>query len=248
LKIAVLAPEDRLPPLERGLAANGYEVVTPNSPSVPDLVALVFREKPAAVVVAAGIEKAAYAPLAQVYAEGCGLVALAYPTPDAGTLATVAGALGGAVVYPRPNDEGKLTIPGEEIRTAIEAVTTPRPAWLEEAQTDPLFATAINAVLEHGGMYSSRLLQQWLHISRPQAVSLASRIRALPGASPPTTTAPGMLVLPQVSYAQKGAQALLRGALAAAKLPIRKPRRPHTRRKHAAKGGAVGDQAVLEPP
>ncbi len=238
MKIALLAPEERAAVLRQGLANSGHEVHLPATPSVLELIRTVFQTKPAAVVVAAGIEKAAYAPLVQVYAEGCGIVALCYPAPDAGTLATVAGALGAAVVYPRPNDEGKLTIPGGDILTALDAVTSPRPVWLEAAQADPMLAAAIAAVLEHGGQYSVRLIQGWLHVDVRVASDMARRIKDLPGSMPPTARAPGILQLPQVTAAQKGAQALLRGVLAASKMGGRKGMRPHHRRRRSESGDA----------
>ncbi len=240
MKIALLAPEERAAILRQGLAASGHEVHFPTAPSVLELIRTVFQTKPAAVVVAAGIEKAAYAPLAQVYAEGCGIVALCYPAPDAGTLATVAGALGGAVVYPRQNEEGRLTIPGGDILTALDAVTSPRPAWLAEAQADPMLAAAVNAVLEHGGQYSVRLIQGWLHVDVRVASNMARRIRDMPGSTPPTARAPGLLRLPQVTAAQKGVQALLRGVLAASKMGGRKGMRPHHRRRIPKTSDAPG--------
>ncbi len=250
MKIAVLAPPERqaLTPL---LQRSGHEVLTPTPPTVAGLVALVRDAAPAVVVVSSGIPQAAYAPLAQVYAARCGIVALCYPSLDAGTLAVVVGALGGAVLHPRPNAEGRLTIRGADILAALDAVTSPRPAWLEAAQADPLFAAAVDAALAHGGMYSSRLLAAWLHVSLPTSRLLAHRIAALPGAQPPTHSAPGVLALPQAEAAGVGARALLRGVLSAAKLPIRKPRRRHKRQASGAqipRGGFRGPAPTLDPP
>lgn len=220
MKLAILAPPARAEGIKAILADYRHDGTV--SDSIARLISLVHQQQPAAVIVASGVENAAYAPLAQVYAQGCKIIALAYPAdPDAKTLATVAGALGGAVLYP---DEATGGVNPEQVMAALSTLTGQPPAWLQEATADPLLTLAISETLKAGGQYSSRLLADRLHCDEKVARSLAQRVSQLPGAMPPRAPNPGVLVLPGASAEAGGICAWLQGVLAASGVQPGKPR------------------------
>ncbi len=217
MKVLVLAG----PGIQAAIRSAGHDVVVPNT--VRAAIKLAAQERPEAAVVYSGADAAEYMPLGRLYARGMGLVALAGRDSRGDALAAVVGALGGAVLRPA---EGRSGFAAADILAALSAVTGEPPEWLPAVASDPMFAAAVDAALEHGGLYSSRLLQKWLHADIAAARALAKRLAELPGAMPPTQTAPGVLRLPGAEAQAKGVRALLAG-----KFPIRRARRARRRGK-----------------
>lgn len=209
------------PAIQSVIQSAGHEVIA--LVEVRAAVKVAAQQRPEAVVVYSGVADAEYMPLGRLYARGMGLVALAGRDARGDALAAVVGALGGAVLRPQ---EGRSGYASADILAALEAVTGQPPEWLPAVAADPMLAAAVDAALEHGGMYSSRLLARWLHVDDHAARVLSKRIAELPGALPPAQTAPGVLRLPGAEAQARGVRALLAG-----RFPIRKARRRAKRRK-----------------
>lgn len=217
MKVLVLAGQA----IRGVIQSAGHDVVVPDT--VRAAIKLAAQERPEAAVIYSGAEDAEYMPLGRLYARGMGLVALAGRDTRGDALAAVVGALGGAVLRPA---EGRSGFSAADILAALEAATGQPPEWLPSVAADPLLAAAVDASLAHGGLYSSRLVAKWLHVSYNVAAALARRMRELPGAMPPTQTAPGVLRLPGAEAQARGVRALLAG-----KFPIRRARVGRRRRK-----------------
>ena len=217
MKVLVLAGQA----IQSAIRSAGHAVLPLDD--VRRAVKVAAQERPAAVVVYSGVADAEYMPLGRLYAKGMGLVALAGKDARGEALAAVLGALGGAVLRPA---DGRSGFAAADILAALAAVTGEPPEWLPSVASDPMLAAATDAALAHGGLYSSRLLQKWLHVDIAAARALARKVADLPGAMPPTQTAPGVLRLPGAEAQAKGVRALLAG-----KFPIRRARVGRRRRK-----------------